>query len=67
MNENIMENKIEKGDMVWIRYCELILDYQGMVVHVPQDVGDMWYIQTKTEIIAVNPICSILIGIYKAQ
>ena len=60
-----MENKITKGDLVWIRYSELVPDYSGTIIHVPQDVGDMWHIQTDDEIIAINPMCSIFIGIYK--
>lgn len=56
---------IKVGDNVWVRYTNSKIDYVGIVVHIPQDVGDMWHIQTDTDIIAVNPICSILIGIYK--
>lgn len=58
---------IEIGDKVWVRYSEAETDYSGIVRHVPNDVGDMWYIETEQEIIAVNPSSHALIGIYKTK
>ena len=57
--------KIEIGDQVYVMYIEYSLNFEGIVTHVPSDCGDMWHIQTETEVIAINPSCSILFSISK--
>jgi len=60
-----MDNTIRIGDKVFVEYFEIYTSYSGIVKHIPGDVGDMWHIETEKAIIAVNPMCSILVGIYK--
>jgi hypothetical protein len=56
---------IDLGDKVTVIFSEYMKDYCGIVLYKPIDAGDMWYIKTKNEIIALNPSCNILVGIFK--
>jgi hypothetical protein len=57
--------KFQIGDEVRVVYVSTLPDIKGMIIHIPQDVGDMWHIKTETELFAINPMCSILAGISK--
>jgi len=62
------EGMIQIGDKVCARYFEIESDIKGIVTHVPQDIGDMFYIKTEyNEIKAINPLCSILVGIFQEK
>ena len=60
-----MDNRIYIGDFVKVTYFESVKDIYGKVLHIPQDVGDMWVIETETNVYHINPNCSILVYIDK--
>lgn len=47
---------IKEGDVVRVFMNDE--HFSGTVLHVPQDVGDLWYIETSGTITAINPCSS---------
>ena len=60
-----MNNSIRIGDFVKVTYFESLPDIYGKVLYLPQDTGDMWIIESATNIYHINPNCSILVYIDK--
>jgi len=61
------DNGIREGDVVNVYYNngnELI---GATVLHIPQDVGDMWYFLSDGEVIVQNPVSSNLDFILKPR
>ena len=57
-------DNIDVGDSVDVVYSDQTTTH-GIVLHKPQDTGDMWYIRTKRVILALNPNSSGLLLIYR--
>jgi len=55
----------EIGDSVEVVFCDTTKNFRGIIRNIPRDVGDMWHIETKTILFAINPICHDLRAIIK--
>lgn len=58
---------ITEGDTVNINYNGGYTMFRVIVLHVPQDVGDMWYFDNHGTIFAQNPLSSNLDTISKVK
>lgn len=63
---------IKEGDKVLVTFMLPggLSQLEGIVNSIPQDVGDLWYIEvtypeTENKVVAINPTCSGLMSITK--
>lgn len=59
---------IVEGDVVMVCWSDATFDVKGVVKHVPQDTGDLWYIEENEGAVhAVNPMSSVFVQIVKEK